>query len=206
MQPPVTQVAPMRRAHASVLIGWAVLLIAGLAAMAVRDLRPGALGPVPVCWPAASRLVRDRERLTLLLFAHPHCPCTVATLRELERILAHGSERVRAEVVFCVPDGAPADWERTDLWRQASSIPGLGVCADRGGHESRLFGAGTSGTALLYDERGGLRFQGGLTGARGHEGDNAGKSAVLGCLQAAPTCSVAVPVFGCPLFDDGQRP
>src|SRR5690349_4591658 len=194
MQPLPAHVLPPRRAHAAVLIGWALLLIAGLAAMAVRDHRPGARGLVPASWPGESRLARDPERRTLVLFAHPHCPCTVATLRELERILARSSDRLHAEVVFCMPDGAPADWERTELWRQACAIPGLEVRADQRGREARLFGAVTSGTTLVYDEHGGLRFQGGLTGARGHEGENAGKSAVQDCQSDGRSCDLGAPV------------
>jgi hypothetical protein len=184
-----------------VLLGWATLLLVGLAALAIRDHRPGARGAIPAAWPIESRLVRERERATLLLFAHPHCPCTVASLRELERILARSADRLRAEVVFCVPSGAPNGWERTDLWRQANSIPGVAVVADPGGFESRLFGASTSGTTLVFDAQGRLLFQGGITGARGHEGDNAGKSAVLACLETPHAAGTPVPVFGCALFD-----
>ncbi len=191
----------MRRPHAWVLLGWAALLLVGLAAMAVREHQPGARGVVPAAWPVESRLVRDRDRPSLILFAHPHCPCTVASLRELERILARSSDRLRAQVVFCVPDGAPAGWERTELWQQACSVPGLSVVADPGGFEARLFGARTSGTTLVYDAQSELRFQGGITGARGHEGDNAGKSAVLACLETPQARAFTVPVFGCPLFD-----
>jgi hypothetical protein len=194
----------MRGSIAWLLAGWGALLVCGLAAMAVRDNRAGARGTVPETWPSESTLARDPRRLTLLLFAHPHCPCTVATLRELERIVSRSTGRLRTEVLFCVPDGAPADWERSGLWEQACAIPGVEVLADRAGCEARLFGARTSGTALLYDSQGALCFEGGITGARGHEGDNAGKSAVLACVQACLGRSASVPVFGCPLFDSGS--
>jgi hypothetical protein len=206
MQPPAAPVLSLRRPHAWVLIGWATLLCAGLAAMAIREHRPGARGATPATWPRQSALVRDRERLTLVFFAHPHCPCTVASLRELERILARSSDRLRAQVVFCVPDGAPAGWERTELWQQACAIPGLCVVVDPRGAEARLFGACTSGTTLVYDAQGSLRFEGGITSARGHEGDSAGKSAVLACLEGPRAGAFALPVFGCPLFDAGSEP
>lgn len=204
MQSPAAKPHSMSRPHAWVLVVWGVVLLVGLGAMAVRDNRPGAPGLVPQTWPSASKLTRDCERFTLVLFAHPHCPCTVASLRELERITSRSRDRLRAEIVFCVPDGAPTDWEKTELWEQARSIPDVSVMADRGGVETRHFGARTSGTTLLFDAQGDLRFQGGITGARGHEGDNAGKSAVLACMGVGNAGAASVPVFGCPLCDSEQ--
>ena len=44
-------------------------------------------------------------------------------------------------------------------------------------------GATTSGHVLLYDAGGVLRFAGGITDGRGHEGDNAGLDAALALLR-----------------------
>ena len=49
---------------------------------------------------------------------------------------------------------------------------------DDDGAEARRFGAETSGQTLLYDARGALAFSGGITGARGHAGDNAGRASL----------------------------
>lgn len=210
MQPPAAQSLFVRWRSAWLLCGWGALVLAGLAWMGERDHAAGERGRIPTEWPAQSRLLRDREHPTLLVFAHPHCPCTVATLAELEQIVARSGERLRVEVVFCVPEGAPADWERTDLWRQAAAIPGVALLADHAAFETRLFGARTSGTALFYDAAGALAFQGGITGSRGHAGENEGERAVLACLEARPAQAFEVPVFGCPLLDpqstDAQVP
>jgi hypothetical protein len=56
---------------------------------------------------------------------------------------------------------------------------------------------------VLYNAAGALLFSGGITAARGHEGDNAGREMVLAHL-AANDAGRRAPVFGCPLFADGE--
>ena len=56
----------------------------------------------------------------------------------------------------------------------------------------------TSGHALLFDRDGRLLFRGGITPARGHEGDNFGASAIAARLAGRPARAEA-PVFGCPI-------
>jgi hypothetical protein len=67
---------------------WAGLISFGLGELQVHQLTPGAPGKPPRDWPSASGLTRDPSRPTLVIAAHPQCPCTVATLGELSRILA----------------------------------------------------------------------------------------------------------------------
>ena len=47
--------------------------------------RPGGDPEAPARWPEASALVRNADGPTLVLFAHPKCPCTDASLAELAR-------------------------------------------------------------------------------------------------------------------------
>ncbi|MBC7807544.1 MAG: hypothetical protein H7145_15515 [Akkermansiaceae bacterium] len=148
----------------------------------------------------------------LLLFAHPHCPCTAASLNELNRALASaasakkGGVPARVVVVFVVPPDAPPRWERTALWEQVGKMPGVRVCADKDGVLARRFDARTSGQMFLYDKNNRLVFEGGITDGRGHEGRNAGSDAVTTLLGKAydspPTPPVVrhTPVFGCALL------
>jgi hypothetical protein len=108
---------------------------------------------------------------------------------------------VSAHVFFLKPTSVPDDWERTDLWRSAASIPGVQVWADPDGAEARRFHAATSGLALLYDGDGRLRFCGGITRARGHAGDNPGREALRALLLEGGPGPTQTPVFGCPLFE-----
>lgn len=181
---------------------WSGLLVAGMALMASRDSRPGHIGSAPREWPAGTTLACPAGKWSLLVFAHPHCPCTRATLRELEKIVARCEHRLAVHVLFCVPERAPSGFERGDLWRQAESIPGVRVSADLRGVEAQCFGAQTSGDVLLFDEERRLRFHGGITGSRGHEGENRGCSAVLDLIHESQPGRFDAPVFGCSLFDD----
>lgn len=88
------------------------------------------------------------------------------------------------------------------MWK-ISELPGAGLVWDDGGLEAKRFGATTSGTVLLYDSEGKLLFQGGVTGSRGHEGDNYGLDELRRALTARlpgedkERIRGALPVFGC---------
>jgi hypothetical protein len=137
---------------------------------------------------------------------HPKCPCSRATTDELAKLMAHAQGRMVARVLMIRPDGVPEAWERTDLWRSAAAIPGVTVVADPQGTESRRFGAATSGQTLLYAADGRLLFAGGITGSRGHIGDNEGRSLVLALARAEIVPMQGerpqTPVYGCPLFSE----
>jgi len=63
---------------------WGTAVIAGFLALAGYEATPGATSPPPLEWPASTAIPRASNGLaTLLLFAHPKCPCTRATLKEL---------------------------------------------------------------------------------------------------------------------------
>ena len=189
------------------LIGvWGALVLVGSVVSADWSSRPGEYGSGAAAWPAATGIERAEERAHLLVFLHPLCPCSSATLRELERISARHAERLSTRAVFSIPKGAPAEWSDTPLVRQARAIDGVEVLLDADGVEARRFGARTSGAAFLFDREAALAFEGGITASRGHEGDNAGSEAILALLRgdssAAPRARVTAPVFGCPLSDD----
>ncbi len=147
---------------------------------------------------SAVRLVSDKP--TLVLFAHPHCPCTRASLQELDGLLAETQNRVSVTVVFTIPDGVPGDWEQGDLWNSAKSIPGLRVIRDQGGVEAHRFDVEGSGHVLLYAPSGKLLFSGGITASRGHEGSNMGRSAIVSFILDGHSPVSHTPVFGCSLL------
>jgi hypothetical protein len=124
---------------------------------------------------------------------------------ELAAIMAHSQGRLTAYVLFLKPKGFSEDWEKTDLWQSAASIPGVNVMIDEGGAEARLFNSSTSGQTILYDPAGRLQFSGGITGSRGHSGDNAGRSAIVSLVSAGVATRAETLVFGCPLFDKNSE-
>ncbi len=197
--------APVRRkisaGMAIAFLLWVIAVGGGTIGMTRYANSPGSGGQPPVLWPAGSQIPLDPNRPTLVMFAHPHCPCTRASIGELEVLLAQFHGQISARVIFLKPADTITNWEKTDLWRKASSIPGVTVYTDAAGNEARRFHAETSGQTLLYDQRGALQFQGGITLSRGHAGDNPGRSALEILLREGHPDQVKTPVFGCSLFE-----
>jgi hypothetical protein len=157
----------------------------------------GVSADAPVRWPGDGLVKLNQRGPTLVMFAHPHCPCTRASMAELERILAKSPESVKPWIVFYKPADADDSWEKTDLCRWAERIPGAQIVFDPDAAEARRFAASTSGEVVVYNTDGQLQFNGGITASRGHEGDSAGKSAVLEMLNHGSTGYQATPVYGC---------
>ena len=179
---------------------WFAGASAGLFLVWSYDNAPGVAANASITWPADTTLARASDRPTLVLLAHPQCTCTRATLGELGEALARAQSLPRTYVVFLKPSSMPDGWEKTELWKTASALPNVTVVADEDGREAERFGAVTSGQIFLYDARGALLFSGGITGARGHAGDNAGRSSIVALLNRAGAATPSTNVFGCSLF------
>jgi hypothetical protein len=185
---------------------WLAVVVAGFGVLSNYQNASGSSGPTPSGWPAQTSIVLDSKRDTLIMFAHPQCPCTRASVEELNHLLARGKNRVTAQVWFYKPSGFPANWARSDLWRSAAAIPGVTVHEDPNGTQARLFGAETSGYVLLYDSGGKLRFKGGITASRGHAGDNAGEDTIVSLLDGQKPILSQTPVYGCSLLGECRAP
>jgi hypothetical protein len=183
---------------------WLCVAVAGLYVLWQYDNTAGEGANAPAKWPVPSALTRASDGPTLVMLAHPKCSCTRASLGELAEVLGRARVRPKTYVVFLKPSGFGDSWEQTDLWRTASRLPNVTVVRDDEGREARRFGGATSGQTLLYDARGRLLFSGGITGARAHPGDNAGRSALVGLLNHEQGGSAGARVFGCPLFTSGN--
>jgi hypothetical protein len=184
---------------------WVSAVSAGLWVLWGYENTPGVGAKPPVLWPNNSGIQRAQGSATLVVMVHPHCPCTRATIGELAAIMAHTQGRLTAYVLFLKPAGFSEDWERTDLWRSAASIPGVNVTIDEDGVEARRFNSSTSGQTILYDSAGRLLFSGGITASRGHSGDNAGRSAITSLVNNEAADRAETFVFGCPLFDKNSE-
>ena len=184
------------------VFAWAIAILAGMVGLARYQMTPGAL-PVARHWPHSVRVTRDPSRPTLVMSLHPQCPCSRASVHELEVLMARSGGNLAVRVIFVQPHGAPADWLDTTLWRSAEAIPGVTVAADPNGTDARAFGATVSGQVNLYDSHGNFLFVGGITDGRGHEGDNAGVDAILALLREGKSPVTVTPVYGCPLGTDG---
>jgi hypothetical protein len=185
------------RLIAAAVVAWSVVVILGLTGLWSYAMTPGPPAKAPITWPATSRLQHDGDRPTLVMFAHPMCACSRASVGELAKLMAHVQGRLTAHVLFYRPSTTDPDWNHTDLWSSASAIPGVAVATDEDGKEAARFGAAVSGQTMLFDADGRLMFSGGLTAARGHFGDNEGRSALMSLLTDAKTSTRRTPVFGC---------
>jgi hypothetical protein len=179
---------------------WVAAVSVGLSVLWAYENGPGDAADPPEQWPAASRLAPPGQRPVLVVLVHPQCPCSHATVAELARLMTHAQDRAEAHVLFLKPRGMSESWAKSDLWQNAAAIPGVDVRLDEGGVEGQRFGGATSGETLLYDTAGRLRFNGGITGSRGHEGDNAGRSALESILTGGTSATPSTFVFGCALF------
>jgi hypothetical protein len=185
---------------------WLAGVGAGLWTLWAYDNQPGVSASAPGRWPAETALRRAAGRPTLLLVAHPQCTCTRASLDELAEILARSSSaRPKAYVLFLKPSSVDAGWEQTDLWVRAAALPDVTVVRDDDGAEARRFGVETSGQTMLYDDRGTLIYSGGITGSRGHAGENAGELALVALLTHGHTERRTAGVFGCSLFSRADQ-
>lgn len=194
----------MSRATTLILLAlWLAAIAVGTRVLLAHERTAGASAGAPQHWPQESRLPRTENLPTLVMFAHPKCPCTKASLEELALVMDRCQGRVQGIVTFLQPAGAAFDWSRTALWQSASAIPGVTVLADDEGREAACFGVQTSGQVLLYGANQHLEFSGGITPARGHTGDNAGRETILAALQSYEAPEKPEPkqtktqVFGC---------
>jgi len=175
-------------------------VLAGFRVLLNYQSTSGASGSPPRQLPVGAAFALDGNRDTLIMFVHPKCPCTRASVEELNRLLARCRGEVAAHVFFVKPSGFGEEWTHSDLWRTASAIPDVVIQEDPDGAQAHLFGAETSGDVVVFNPRGQLLFNGGITSGRGHAGDNAGESAVASILAGKKTPTRETPVYGCSLF------
>ncbi len=170
------------------MIAWGLSVGGGFTALARYAGAPGEMADAAPFWPKDSRIARS-EKPTLVVVAHAECPCTRATMRELEKL----SSRIDADVwvVFAnQPKGSPLENEAARFAHVISDPV-----------EAKRFGAKTSGQAFLYSAGGKLLFSGGLTPSRGHEGDTNGQSRIRTLVRGRAEDANEkdrAPVFGCP--------
>jgi hypothetical protein len=184
---------------------WAAAVGAGWCALlrydyATSDLAPGSQ---LTSWPEDSQLPRRAGNPSIIVFLHPKCPCSPATLTELERVFTLATVEGRQTQVLIVPvtpPNADASWTDTDVVRRAAELADAEVWFDRGGLEAARFGAHDSGTILYFDAAGRRRFSGGITIARGQEGISASGAALAKIMSQQLDAAPASPAFGCRLF------
>ncbi len=187
------------------LATWLAAIGVGNAMLYKYSLTPGDAGERHELWPLSVELPRNTERQTLVMVAHPHCSCTRASIAELSRLMTRLQGRVQAFVLFVVPSDADRGWAKTDLWRSADVIEGVTPVVDIDGAMAEAFGSKTSGQTYLYDPQGVLRFSGGITPSRSHQGDSVGRQQIIQWVETNSNESSQSAVYGCSLEDDDAQ-
>ncbi len=191
----------LTRFHSFLIPAWAVLIAGGFCFLLKYETTPGRAAAAETRWPAgATSLVPFAGKSTLIMAAHPECPCSRATLTELAELTAKYPNRLACYVLF-VPAGSitAADCRASALWQQAAAIPGVTPLVDQEKLSITSFHAHTSGQVLLYDAAGNLQFSGGVTAARDHAGPSDGTDAITLFLTTGKATPARTPVFGCSL-------
>src|SRR5262245_4703282 len=97
---------------------WVTAIAAGFAYLLRYKTTPSSgQGRPPAQWPAASSIPRNPDGATLLMFVHPHCPCTQASVSELARLLPLAPAALSTELIVAEPAGVPDGWTDTELVR-----------------------------------------------------------------------------------------
>lgn len=191
----------VQRPSALMAIGllWFVFIGAGMYLLQREEFTPASPSSPLAQFPSGSAIPCSADKPTLVVFAHPRCPCTRATFAEVAELAAAANGKLAIVTVFTLPPGVARDWVAGELLQMAKALPAR-VVLDQGGVEAARFKVKASGTVLLYAPAGQLLFSGGLTSSRGQEGESLGRDAVLRLVLTERPSIIHTPVFGCSLL------
>jgi hypothetical protein len=178
---------------------WIGLLLIGHTVLFEYELTAGPLSKSKQIFPDRSSIQLTHSRQNLILFLHPACPCSAATVDEFRDLMRQGKKDSVGTVVFFMPREKESEWSVAPIISSVKRIPNVSLLYDADGSQAELFGATTSGHLFLYDGRGILQFSGGITGSRGHTGDNQYFEMAKRTIVCKSPKFVTAPVFGCSL-------
>lgn len=181
-------------------VGWLILVGAGFISLAVYQHGEGEIAERESTWVESGLIQHDANQCQLLVFLHPRCACSLATLNELARIQSRCKDRLSIQVVIYHPSSAEADWLQSPNVKLIKQIPNVRWTLDLDGSLAQQFGVRTSGHAMLFSPKGDVVFSGGITPARAHEGDNLGKQAIERYVCLGEKSVEESNVYGCPIF------
>lgn len=193
------------RVNLAVLV-WLIMLIGGVLYFNKYETTPGLTRSSSDRWPAGEAVAFSPGKVNLVVFAHPRCPCTRASLEELKSLLKDCPTSVSTRILFWVPPNASSPWTTSDLWTQARAIDNVQLIADEGGKQAHCFGATTSGHLMIFAPDGTRIYSGGLTNGRGRRGNESGLTAIRSHIIQEQPLPVETAVYGCPLFNSPSSP
>src|SRR4051794_21820388 len=108
------------------ITGWLLVVLAAVYQLNTYSFRPGKPGQAPVRWPAVSSATLNPSGFNLLLFGHPSCPCTRASMAELSRLKSKLGDRLAVRI-FYVPEGDDRDALSNAIRRARETLPNAEV-------------------------------------------------------------------------------
>lgn len=193
------------QALALLVCAWVVAVLTGGFLQIQYSMSSGRSGEVTRQWPTSTNILKHRDSKQLLIFLHPKCACSVASLMELAKFQDRTQQIVPIQAIFFCPDEEDESWVNEKLWTIAESIEGCERFVDFGAIEAQRFGIETSGHVLLFNGLGLRMFSGGVTSSRGHVGDNLGVRTLTSLIDGEAVVTTELPVFGCKILSDGGR-
>ena len=134
----------------------------------------------------------------LVMFLHPRCGCSLASLKELKQLVDRSPADLKVTLVIMKYEQVP-DADEKDFQEGLKGIRGARILRDPAGNMAKNLGAMTSGITYLVANDRKIIFQGGLTPSRGHEGETIGQAFILDWLRTRREATVLEKVFGCGL-------
>lgn len=175
----------------------------GLAAYNAEPSEGEATRSVPASTLAAVGDAYTAKKLRVMVFLHPRCPCSRATIIELARTLRMSHTAADIKAIFFKPATEPDSWVQHNTWDLCGEMRGIQRIIDNDGQIARQYGINASGHILVYSYKGDLLFGGGITESRGHEGDNPARRAFGLVIESnGDKHGGLMPVFGCSLFSE----
>lgn len=181
---------------------WCVLVLAGFGGLTAYSTS-GAMPGRPATAASAGVEIAPLG-YTLVMSVHPRCPCTDASLYDLEQLQTRCGPGLHVRFLVYVPKGQTQAWAQGSLWDKAARVPGAVLSLDPDGERAARLGASKSGSVVLFDASGEPRFWGGITSGRGMAGDSAGADAIAAIVLGETRATAPTKVYGCPLCAEEQ--
>jgi hypothetical protein len=182
------------------VVSWAILVIGGFISLDYYSYRSPGI--------SLDQAFRGPTALLpkVMLFLHPKCSCSFASLTEFSNLLSVMKNKADLEVIFAKPAGMSEATLQGELWNEALKLSGVKVSVDELGVEHKKFGVSTSGEMLLFNEQGEKVFHGGLTPSRGHVGLSKGQIFVKEWFGGNKNKREVANVYGCGLEGKSDEP
>lgn len=193
-----------------VFAGWISIILISIGMFAWYDNQAGKQTKPPLRITSATRNTAQylsAKSPRLLVFLHPLCPCSMATVQELHKLVSLSRKNqwpLHVTVYFLDTPLWSKELETSRLWQNIQMIPDIQLMKDPDGKIAEKFHVETSGQVIFYDANSRLRFFGGITPSRGHEGSNLGSQTVVSVLTNQTKLHKNIfegPTFGCSLFN-----